>query len=347
MPVGHVVAEGDVVNCRPVLDLPPEYEGNPEKALKFDGQQLTVAFDQNPIIFVSIGLTLAVVVLWFVFGLSLVADFIPLAVAIAGIVFSYWRPEGKGLTTIILILVGFGGTAIVYTARIRSEATETARSDALQGKLNTIGIQNTMILNNLTKTQTAPTGAAVQPSEAQRRESILAILRSEYIRTHQTISEYILAGGPPPADWVNDRLKQLGQKWTVTDRTQQPNTAELNLDLLSNKDVCTKLYAVLDQLNPKILKASDDYIAYSEALGRQELSYRARADQILNDFVAQPDNQTQFALANYLYALLQTRAGNNKGGPLFTEDIERSLRTLAQYVYVRRSDTIDKSCQGN
>ena len=52
------------------------------------------------------------------------------------------------------------------------------------------------------------------PNELERRKQILDTLRSEYILSHPKDSAAIIAGTiSPPAEWVNERLKQLGEQW--------------------------------------------------------------------------------------------------------------------------------------
>lgn len=168
--------------------------------------------------------------------LSLMADFVPMAIALAGIIMSYRapRPEHHHRTTLILIICGLVGTAILSLARIRAEAahkTETEglnsrlqqvglQNDNLNARLTQVGLQNTQILNNFLKwsaggpTTAPPEGRAA--SEAARRRNILALLRNEYILKHDRVSPGIVEGTEEvPTEWVNQRLGQLGEKWTV------------------------------------------------------------------------------------------------------------------------------------
>ena len=53
-------------------------------------------------------------------------------------------------------------------------------------------------------------------TEATRRQNVLVTLRNEYILSHDNLSPALIAGTEqPPPDWVNSRLRQLGEKWTV------------------------------------------------------------------------------------------------------------------------------------
>lgn len=78
------------------------------------------------------------------------------------------------------------------------------RLDAVQG-------QNTQILQHFVAV--APDA---QTREISRRKGILAVLRHEWILSHKDVSPGLLAGTEePPSDWINQRLNQLGEKWSV------------------------------------------------------------------------------------------------------------------------------------
>jgi len=54
------------------------------------------------------------------------------------------------------------------------------------------------------------------PTEAQRRQEVLDHLRNEYVQSHSGLSPDVLAGTqPPPVEWINSRLKELGEGWTI------------------------------------------------------------------------------------------------------------------------------------
>ncbi|MGA8087668.1 MAG: hypothetical protein WCA10_10200 [Terracidiphilus sp.] len=54
--------------------------------------------------------------------------------------------------------------------------------------------------------------------EANRRENILAMLRGEYILQHDNVSAGIIEGTEAlPSDWVDVRLKDLREQWTVAE----------------------------------------------------------------------------------------------------------------------------------
>jgi hypothetical protein len=55
-------------------------------------------------------------------------------------------------------------------------------------------------------------------NEAERRENIEKSLRNEYILSHDPIDPEILSGAQtPPEEWMNRRLRELGESWTVSE----------------------------------------------------------------------------------------------------------------------------------
>jgi hypothetical protein len=198
---------------------------------------------RRPFVIAGGGLGSGIVILWakwlYVYRagpvagaiLSILADLVPMAVAIVGIIMSYRTPtrEHHFRVTLILVFTGLFGTGILTLNRIRNDAIHKSEMADVNGKLQTVGIQNTQILNGLVGAK--PTGGAEteQTSEATRRKSVLTALRNEYILTHDNLSPALIAGtDQPPADWINSRLKQLGEKWTVS----TPSPADIELQFV-------------------------------------------------------------------------------------------------------------------
>jgi hypothetical protein len=60
--------------------------------------------------------------------------------------------------------------------------------------------------------------------EPTRRARLLETLRREYILDHDNLSSALLAGTEqPPAAWVNQRLKQLGETWKLAEPKAVPS----------------------------------------------------------------------------------------------------------------------------
>jgi hypothetical protein len=160
-------------------------------------------------------------------ALSVMADFVPMAIAVVGIVMSYRTPKKEHhlRTTLILITCGFVGTGIMSLVRMRGEATHRLEVDGLNTKLQSVADQNGQILKGITEPRGAPPPVitqAPQPTEAGRRKSVLALLRNEYILSHDKVSPGLIAGIEPlPSEWVNSRLRELGEKWIVSSPERQ------------------------------------------------------------------------------------------------------------------------------
>jgi hypothetical protein len=82
--------------------------------------------------------------------------------------------------------------------------------------------------------------------EVKRRQAMLQALRNEYILSHDGISTALLAGLEwPPSEWINRRLKELGEKWRVK------TTSDVQrVDIVSNSDTRDTVEAVKTQSQP-------------------------------------------------------------------------------------------------
>lgn len=100
-------------------------------------------------------------------------------------------------------------------------ATEEALTEARAEKQkndNFRQVMNARIEQLLSQHTTAPNNVKIEAkiSETGRRQQILSALRQQYILSHDNISAGLLAGTEqPPPEWMNERLHQLGEKWTV------------------------------------------------------------------------------------------------------------------------------------
>lgn len=166
------------------------------------------------------GIVLAIVIvavpLWFHFGtdaaLPVLADATPILLAIVGVVMSYIQPkrESHRATTMILIVAGLLGSAILSVNRMRVDAAHQAEMKELNRKVDRVGEQNTQLGNFLISAK--DTGTI---SEADRKRGIESVLRNEYILMHNPIDPEILAGvKSPPEDWMNNRLREMKETWT-------------------------------------------------------------------------------------------------------------------------------------
>ena len=172
---------------------------------------------------------LVVTPIWRHFGtdvaLPVFADATPILLAIVGIVISYIQPkkENHRATTFILIFAGMLGTSILSINRTRSDRAHRAEMDTINKRVEAVGDQNTRLANFLLN---AKDNGKI--SEVDRRKGIETVLRNEYILSHNPIDPEILAGNKmPPNEWMNQKLKEMGEKWTVSEETagSEPSTA--------------------------------------------------------------------------------------------------------------------------
>jgi hypothetical protein len=159
----------------------------------------------------------------FQFFLDAIPDAVPLLLALAGLGYCMpdlvkkiesSRPIRVGLMS---LFVAFALLVIIVNAINRT--TQDRDKDALNNKIGVVQAQNTSILTSLT---TEGNGEQ-KTSEAEKKENILKALRDEYILSHDPIDPDILSGAKmPPDDWLNSRLHDLGQSWTVSGGTSKP-----------------------------------------------------------------------------------------------------------------------------
>ena len=109
--------------------------------------------------------------------------------------------------------IGLGVLCVIMTSYVetKSENEHTKEVGGLNTKLRVVRDQNTQILRHFVVA--APDA---QTREISRREGILTLLRHEWILSHKNVSPGLLAGTEqPPSNWINQRLKQLGETWSV------------------------------------------------------------------------------------------------------------------------------------
>jgi hypothetical protein len=90
-------------------------------------------------------LVILAIVLWRHFGtvasLPVLADLMPILLAVAGIIMSFVQPKKEShiVTTLVLIVLGLVGTAVMTTARRRGESDHRAEIKGLNEKLDAVG----------------------------------------------------------------------------------------------------------------------------------------------------------------------------------------------------------------
>jgi hypothetical protein len=151
--------------------------------------------------------------------INAVPDFSFALLAIAGLAYlvpGYVKKleEERGVRIfLICFFTLFGLLAIVVNAVNREVQDHTAASQE-----DRMGV----VLKSVTNIQDALKSKSANMTEAERREHLAASLRDEYILSHDPIDPAILAGkAMPPEAWMNSRLNQMGETWTVAKDTPQ------------------------------------------------------------------------------------------------------------------------------
>ncbi len=128
--------------------------------------------------------------------LPLLADSVPLLIAVIGIIMSYRQPskESHLVTTIVLVLAGVVGSAILTAVRTRNENAHKVEVKELQHKIDSVGDINGKILAAVVNPPKAP---ELKTDEATRRQRVIQLLRNDYVLHHQRVSAGLLAGTEP------------------------------------------------------------------------------------------------------------------------------------------------------
>jgi hypothetical protein len=154
--------------------------------------------------------------------LDAIPDAVPLFLGLAGLVYlmpdlakriEARKPLRVGVATLCIL---FSLLAIAVNA-VNREDQEHKEAD--QKAEETVQGQNMgAVLKSVGGIQDALNPKAANMTEAKRREYRISALRDEYILTQNPVDPEIAAGNRmPPAVWMNQRLMQLGESWTVKD----------------------------------------------------------------------------------------------------------------------------------
>lgn len=145
--------------------------------------------------------------------LDAVPDAVPLFLGIAGLV--YLMPDlarkiesSKPLRAALAALfILFSIFAIVVNAINRGDQKHDREMD--ETRIGTVEDTNNQILKLVLR-------PSPDTSESARRKRIEDVLRNQYILSHNRLDPGIVDGSKmPPDDWMNQKLAQLGEKWTV------------------------------------------------------------------------------------------------------------------------------------
>jgi hypothetical protein len=141
---------------------------------------------------------------------------IPLGLSLVGAHYAVEVVKEKRAKTMARYAFYFAGVCccvLILFIETKTDSDHKTEKDGLNQRLEAIQANGEKELAYLSKPQTPPPVRS-NPEQAKRR--ILTLLTNEYITMHDPISADILSGKEsPPIDWINKRLKELGQNWSV------------------------------------------------------------------------------------------------------------------------------------
>ena len=228
--------------------------------------------------------------------LSWSAESVPMVFALVGIVVSVKKLNEKHHFSVIslLVIVGIAGTVLLHLARAHSEAAHAAELSELRTRMDTVRDQNGQLL----KAFVGRPPLTSQQAEVERRRNIQESLRGEYILSHENVTAGLLAGTElPPAEWMNKRLHELGERWTVSSRpalatTQAPSPkiedgkVFINLALGDDNAASARSYASDDPH----MKCGPPFVCYAQD--------QPITGPILLDFTGKKQKRVFFSIAN-------------------------------------------------
>lgn len=242
-------------------------------------------------------------------SLSWAVDLVPFTFAVISVFVSVkkLRDEHHNIVIVFVLFLGLAGTVIIHYSKARADTQHYEEMDKLDKKLDSVGRQNGQLLSAVLK-------PALTSGEAEilRKQNIEKALTSEYILSHDNLSPGLLAGTEfAPADWMNKRLHDLGEKWTVsppspstvtinTAKPEPPPEAAVVLDVAVGPDDVMDILLLEDPstigTHTPSFNCSSAYVCYTE----EQLKTQA----VRLDFSAKKYRRLFFALANTSTALI-------------------------------------------
>jgi hypothetical protein len=154
--------------------------------------------------------------------LDIVPDLEAAALALAGLVYlipnMVKRVEESKVVRGIVLSSFLGLAVLTVMVNAINREQENHSKEEQENKIDSVAASNAQILNTLVGKKDL--------TEADRRTNIEKALRSEYITTHDRIDPEVLAGNRmPPEGWMNQRLHELGERWTLAPPPPVTSTA--------------------------------------------------------------------------------------------------------------------------
>jgi hypothetical protein len=117
------------------------------------------------------------------------AEFVPMAFAIVGIIFSVktLREEHHFAVIALLVIVGVLGTVALHLSRTHAEAAHNKQISGLRDRIDSYQTQSSQLVSALV----AKPSLTSQEAEMERRQNIQKALRGQYILSHDKRDSWI------------------------------------------------------------------------------------------------------------------------------------------------------------
>jgi hypothetical protein len=179
--------------------------------------------------------------------------------------------RAKTMARVTFLVSGVLCVLMIAYIEFKSDTEHQTEVSGLEGQMIDLRQQETAILKHLSAT----------PDEATRREDILTLLRHEWILSHKNVSPGLLSGTEqPPAAWVNGRLKQLGEKWTIqpSRAVQIPSPTTTSPSFGNLKKRTLDLADMIDAFVKRRLDAQKMYYHHQPLTEEEDLTWEKSND---------------------------------------------------------------------
>jgi preprotein translocase subunit SecG len=165
-------------------------------------------------------------------AINSIPDVTVFLLAIAGLV--YLMPKlvkrietNKVLRRLVAIAVILFCIFAIIVNAINREAQDRKDEEHTKAERDNSG-RVYQVQSSLSELQTSLLQSKGTMSEVDRRRHILQTLRDEYVLSHKSAPISMIAGNEyPPAEWMNEKLRQLGEAWqyiSPEDKLKPPST---------------------------------------------------------------------------------------------------------------------------
>jgi hypothetical protein len=224
--------------------------------------------------------------------------------------------------------VSIGSGLVLALIAILAVLLNAVNRSNQEDEQNTRDQEQTQVLTSVNDIEKSLTSTKAM-TEAQRKERISEALRDEYIITHNPIDPGILSGAKtPPAAWMNERLRELGENWSVSDGLRQ-GAPQITSSVPSNGN-----------LNERLTELSREIRGY---WGSQEL----RTKGVVGDnrareaFEKSTSSWFRFHYEPKVIAIRDECANLHYVDPALNEILDQESRSIQIEASAHREDPID------